>query len=247
MPSDDRYSLQSAFPPMGPGSLKKLQEARVLIVGVGGLGSWSSEFLARAGVGFLRLVDPDFVAEHNLPRSNFLPSQVNIAKVFAAHSSLIDITTTIQKQQAIRDRFRPDNAMALADGCHLIMDGTDRIEPRLLINQLSLESGIPWVRGAVAGADGVAMLHLPHRGACLQCLFKPAVEGLQDRHPKGVVSPLLAAVAALQTSLAIRYLVGTEEDRQKIAGKQFRLNLWDMFAWSDDVERNPDCPICGHQ
>lgn len=163
-----RYSRQTRFAPLGEAGQRRLLSSRVLLVGCGSLGTVLAETLTRAGVGHLRIVDRDFVETTNLQRQVLFDEDdvaAQMPKSVAAVEKLRRINSTIELEAIVAD-VDCRNVRELARDVDLILDGTDNFETRFLVNDLSLETGIPWVYGGCIGSHGQIMAVLPGKSAC---------------------------------------------------------------------------------
>jgi molybdopterin-synthase adenylyltransferase len=245
-----RYARQVAFDGLGLSGQKALSGGRALIVGLGGLGSWSAELLARAGVGFLRLVDADKVDLTNLHRQGLYSeadAAAGLSKVEAARRRLGQINAGVRVETAaVRADHR--NIEALAADVHVIIDGTDNFAARFLMNDLAVKTGRPWVFAGCVRAEWQTMTVLPGRSPCLRCLMDappPACTELNCRQV-GVIGPAVAAVAAFQAGEALKILAGRSDLVSPYLLKvDFWANTLQRLAWADF--RNLDCPCCAHR
>jgi molybdopterin-synthase adenylyltransferase len=242
-----RFERQTRFAPLGKAGQQRLQDARVLLVGCGALGGALAQSLVRSGVGELALVDRDLVEETNLPRQVLFDerhAREGVPKVRAAAETLARIggPTQLELHAAHLDEA---NAEELAEDADLVLDGTDNLATRYLLNDLCVESGRPWVYGGVVGSGGLVMAVLPGRGPCLRCLFpEPAPQGtLETCESAGVLQPAVALVAALQAGLALRILAGPELAESQL----FELDAWEPRTRSLRIERDPACPCCARR
>jgi molybdopterin/thiamine biosynthesis adenylyltransferase len=248
---DGRFVRQARFAPIGEAGQARLGRASVLIVGCGALGGCAAQNLARAGVGRMVLADRDLVERSNLPRQVLFEEQDARArrpKVEAAASSLARVGGPTR----VETHARHVDASALAElaaDVDLILDGTDNLPTRYLINDFAVQRGLPWIYAGVVGANVLVMPVLPGRGACLRCLFPdPAPAGsLETCDTAGVVLPAVAAVAAHQSALALRWLTSDESQRADFPLCLTQLDLWDGRYSSIAVERDPGCPTCAEQ
>jgi adenylyltransferase/sulfurtransferase len=240
-----RFERQTRFAPLGRAGQERLQRARVLLVGCGALGGALAQSLVRSGVGELVLVDRDLVEETNLPRQVLFDerhAKESTPKVLAAAETLARIggPTKIETHAL---HFDEANAEELAEDADLVLDGTDNLATRYLINDLCVEGGIPWVYAGVVGSGGLVLAVLPGRGPCLRCLFpEPAPQGtLETCESAGVLQPAVGLVAALSAGLALRILGGPELAESKL----FELDAWEPRARALAILRDPACPCCG--
>ncbi len=238
-----RYSRHLALAELGvPGQLK-LRAARVLIVGAGGLGSPAALYLAAAGVGTLGLVDFDRVDESNLQRQIlFDTASVGTSKVQAARARLLALNPGIEVR-ALELELRAANVSAILADYDLVLDGSDRIATRYLVNDACVLLGRPLVSAAIHRFEGQAMTYVPGRGPCYRCLFPHGEEGeVPGCAQVGVLGVLPGVLGALQATEALKLLTGIGTP---LVG---RLLTYDALALRFDelrCTRRPDCAVCG--
>ena len=251
-----RYQRQILLPQIGEAGQEKLAAARVLLVGCGALGGNIAEQLVRAGVGFLRLVDRDIVELTNLQRQVlFDENQVRTAwpKAAAAAERLAAINSSVEVDAHILDVHAGNIEMlAGVDGelpggpVHLILDGTDNVATRYLINDVAVKHGIPWVYGACVGMEGRVMAVKSSESACLRCVFPtpPRAEELATCDTAGVLGAAAAVVASLQVVAAIKILTGRLESQ---ADELVSMDLWTgrFHRTSLTDAKRVDCVCCG--
>jgi len=240
----ERYSRQACLARLGREGQRALGRSSVLIVGCGALGCVAAGMLARAGVGRLRLVDRDIVELANLHRQGLFSERdaaEGTPKAAAAAEALRAANSEIEIEGVVAD-LNWRNAPALSEGAGLIVDGTDNFETRLLLNDVALERGTPWIYGGAVAAQGVAKAVVPGRTSCLRCLVDstPAPGQEPTSETDGVIATAPHMVAGVQTALAIRLLIGDEE----VPG-----DIYVVDAWSPDVHSIAapvlrDCPAC---
>ncbi|MEZ6013917.1 MAG: ThiF family adenylyltransferase [Planctomycetota bacterium] len=259
--STRRFERQERFAPLGAAGQARLLDAHVLIVGCGALGGFMAQLLTRAGVGTLVLVDRDIVEESNLPRQVLFHeahARAGAAKVEAAAETLAAIGGPTRLETHAR-HLDADLLPRVAAGCTLMLDGTDNLPTRYLLNDWSVREGVPWVYGGVVASGGVVMPILPGHGPCLRCLFRepPPPGTLATCDTAGVLGPAVGAVASLQAGLALRLLAdgparaagaGAGEDPAR--GRRLTPSLVELDVWSGEtrrieVDRDPECPCCG--
>ena len=245
MPSDDaqRFKRQTRFAPLGVDGQGRIQAARVLVSGCGGLGSSIAQQMTRAGVGGLVLVDRDVAELSNLPRQVLLEdrhAEGGTPKAVAAIEALERIggPTRIEAQVAVVDA---GSLPRLAEGCDLILDGNDNMKTRYAIDDYCVERGLPWVYGGVVGSSGLVLPILPGRGPCLRCLFPhpPPRGSLPTSATHGILMPAVGAIASLQVGAALRILAGETLEGWEPA-------LIEVDVWQGSVRRmklapQPDC------
>ncbi len=217
-----RYSRQIRFGPIGPAGQRRLSAARATLVGCGALGSALANLLVRAGLGSLRIIDRDFIELNNLQRQTLLDEQdiaEDLPKAEAAARKLRRINSAVRVEALVAD-FGPDNAVGYCHDADLILDGTDNLETRYLINDVAVKLGIPWVFGSVVAAEGLVLPIWPHRSPCLRCLWEepPAPGSLPTCDTVGVLAAAVNIVASLQATEAMKLILATPRARSSPAG-----------------------------
>lgn len=238
-----RYSRQELFEPIGEEGQKKIRQAHVLIIGAGALGSASAEMLARSGVGKLTIVDRDILDWSNLQRQQLYTEQDvmdRLPKAVAAKKRLGDINSTVEVETFVAD-VTPENAEELARGKSLIVDATDNIETRLLMNDAALKVGIPFFMGAVVASYGLTYPIGLGGHPCLHCLLETLPPQTLTCDTAGVISPIIQVVAAHQVTNVFKYIVG-----EKVDPRLKSFDLWTGGQAAIDVTtlRRPNCPSC---
>jgi adenylyltransferase/sulfurtransferase len=243
-PPTNRYSRQTILPQIRREGQEKLAAATVLISGVGALGSSMAEMLARAGVGTLRLADRDYLELHNLQRQSLYTEadvESGLPKAVAAARHIAEINSGVRVEPCVVD-ITPETVGGLLDGVTVVLDGTDNLQTRYLLNDACIERSIPWVYSGVIGVSGVSLTVVPGETACLRCVFPdPAPPGsLQTCDVAGVLGPAAHAFAAIACAEAIKLVVGAAPATGMLTGDLWE-GRWDRF----DMPRNPQCPTCG--
>ena len=225
----NRYVRQIRFPGIGESGQKKLLESRVIICGCGALGSVIANTLARAGVGFIRIVDRDFLELNNLQRQ-VLYDESDVAsglpKAIAAANRLRSINSQIDIEPIVTD-VNFTNVEELCSDVDLILDGTDNFEIRFLLNDVSQKLMIPWVYGGCIGADGQTMTIIPGQSPCLACLMSdgPPPPGTTPTcDSAGILSPIINIIASLESNEAIKILSGNTNHVSKVLSV---FEIWD--------------------
>jgi len=249
---DARFTRQRAFAPLGAAGQERLLRARVLIVGLGALGSHAAQSLARAGVGELVLADRDLVEPSNLARQVLYEprhAQARVPKVEAAAEMLERLggPTRIEPHALHVDA---ENLPRLAHECALVLDGTDNLATRYLLNDHAVERGQPWIHAAAVGSQARALAIVPGEGPCLCCLFPdpPPPEALPSCESAGVLEPAAAAAAALQCGLALRLLGGApagSAEHEPLRPALLALDVWSGALSKLAVWRDEACRCCG--
>ena len=242
----DRYSRQVRFGPVGEQGQQKILNSRVAIVGCGALGSVQAETLARAGVGFLRLIDRDSVELSNLQRQ-FLYSEEDAREGNAQGGGrgarrIRQVNSSIEVDPEVAD-LTPASIDDLLGDVDLILDGTDNFETRYLLNDFAVSHDLPWIYGAAVGSYGLKMAVIPGRTACFACVYPEPPQGAQPTcETAGVLGPLTLAIAALEAADALKILSGHGEE---VSGR-----ITTIDAWSGNIRqvaapsRDPACRAC---
>lgn len=248
MATSERYHRQTLLPQIGSAGQERLGASQVLLVGCGALGCNIAQHLVRAGVGHLRIVDRDLVEMTNLQRQ-VLYTQADTdnqtPKAIAAAGHLRDANPSVTVEPVVAD-VNSGNIAELAEsagfGAGVILDGTDNVKTRYLINDLAVREGVPWIYGACIGMEGRAMAVVPGKTACLRCVFPemPSPGELATCDTVGVLGPAAAMVGSMQASMAIRFLVHGEAPAGMLA-----LDAWDMRLRTISTPRQEDCICCG--
>lgn len=246
----NRYVRQMRFPGIGESGQQKLIESRVIICGCGALGSVIANTLARAGVGFVRIVDRDFLELNNLQRQ-VLYDESDVAsglpKAIAAANRLRAINSQIEIEPIVTD-VNFANVEELCSDVDLILDGTDNFEIRFLLNDVSQKLMIPWVYGGCIGADGQTMTIIPGRSPCLACLMSdgPPPPGTTPTcDSAGILSPIINIIASLEASEAIKILSGNIDQVSKVLSV---FEIWDNRMRQLNLEsllgEDRKCKVC---
>jgi adenylyltransferase/sulfurtransferase len=248
-PTEDRYSRQTLFPPIGAGGQARLQAARVLLVGCGGLGAESASLLVRAGVGALRIVDRDVVELTNLQRQAlFDEDDVRdcVPKAVAAARHLSRVNAGVAVEPVVAD-LHAGNLAEFLQGVDLVVDGFDNFEGRFLLNDACVRAGLPWVYGACVGAYGVSTLIVPGRTPCLRCIQPelPAPGTSPTCETAGILGPVAHLTASLEVAQALRWLVTREVATPSVL---VAVDVWDLRLQHVELPaRDPHCPCCGER
>jgi len=242
---DPRYSRQVILPGVGSEGQEKLRRARVLIAGLGGLGSPSSLYLAAAGVGTLGIADFDTVDRSNLHRQILHGDQeVGSSKCESAKVQLLRINPDLAIEMFPKG-ITTDNARSLFEQFDLVVDGTDNFAARYLINDAAFLTGKPVIHGSIYQFEGQVSIFHPLSGApCYRCLFPsfPDPATAPNCAEAGVFGSLCGVIGSWQASEAIKWIIGIGEP---LLGK---VKMIDSLSGKDRVlslSRNPQCPLCG--
>lgn len=242
----ERYSRQILFPKIGEKGQRKLGEKHVLIIGVGALGTQSSEMLTRAGIGTLTIVDRDYIEWSNLQRQYlFTEKDVHerIPKAIAAKKHLEKINQNVTINAHIAD-VTPENIDDYLEGVDLILDATDNFDIRMIINDISQKYDIPWIYGSCVGSYGISYTIIPGETPCLHCLLQSIPLGGETCDTAGIIQPAASQVVIHQTMEALKLLTNQKDDLRKTL---VSFDLWknEFVQMKIESMKNPDCPSCG--
>jgi sulfur-carrier protein adenylyltransferase/sulfurtransferase len=239
----ERYSRHLLLDEVGMEGQQKLLDAKVLLLGAGGLGSPAALYLAAAGVGTLGIVDNDEVDVSNLQRQVIHSSErVGVPKVDSAEQAIKALNPDVEvKKYPVR--LGAENIMDILPGYDVVLDGLDNFPTRYLLNDASVRLGIPVVSAAILGFEGQLSVFKPFEGPCYRCLFPvpPPAELAPSCGANGVLGVLPGTMGLLQATEVIKLILG---EGDPLIG---RLLMYDALAASFSevrVRRDPDCPIC---
>lgn len=240
-----RYARHLLLPGVGAAGQKQLKKSSVLVIGAGGLGCPALTYLAAAGVGRLGIVDPDRVELSNLQRQTLFSSDdLGDFKADAARGRLARINPLIEIV-ARRERFEAGNAMALARGWDMLVDGTDNFATRYLSNDVSVWLGIPNVYASIHRFEGQCSVFAPHLGGpCYRCLFPkpPRPDSVPSCAEAGVLGALPGLLGTLQAVEALKLLLDLGDH---LVGRLLHVDTLRMRFTTIKLKRDPDCPVCG--
>lgn len=242
----ERYSRQTLFFPRGEADQARLGAARVALVGCGALGTVMAGLLARAGVGYLRIVDRDVVELSNLQRQTLFDEQDvadGLPKSIAAARKLALANSEVTIDPRVSDLNR-DNGLALLADVDLVLDAADNFEARYLINDVRVSQRKPWIYSAAIGGYGVTMNILPGETPCLRCVFPvaPTPGTVETCDTAGVIGPIGGVIGSLAVAEALKLLIGARD--------RLRTGLFWLDLWNNTVQSTPltapvkDCPTC---
>jgi molybdopterin/thiamine biosynthesis adenylyltransferase/rhodanese-related sulfurtransferase len=239
----ERYSRHLLIPEIGVEGQQKLLDAKVLLLGAGGLGSPIALYLAAAGVGTLGIVDDDDVDLSNLQRQVIHNSErIGVPKVDSAEESIRALNPDV-KVVKHKTRLDSSNILEIIDGWDVIVDGVDNFPTRYLLNDASVRLKIPVVSASILGFDGQLSVFKPYEGPCYRCLFRepPPAELAPSCGANGVLGVLPGTMGLLQATEVIKLIAGIGEPAIG------RLLLYDALGATlteVKVHRDPECPIC---
>ncbi|HWY17247.1 MAG TPA: molybdopterin-synthase adenylyltransferase MoeB [Solirubrobacteraceae bacterium] len=242
----ERYSRHLLIPEIGVEGQQRLLDAKVLLLGAGGLGSPTALYLAAAGVGTLGIVDDDEVDLSNLQRQVIHSTQrVGVPKVDSAEESIHALNPDVDVVK-YPVRIDASNIMEIIAGYDVIVDGVDNFPTRYLLNDASVRLKIPVVSASILGFDGQLSVFKPYEGPCYRCLFRepPPAELAPSCGANGVLGVLPGTMGLLQATEVVKLILGIGEPAIG------RLLLYDALGATlteVKVHRDPDCPICSRE
>ena len=239
-----RYARHLILPEVGVEGQRKLKDARVLIVGVGGLGSPAALYLAAAGVGTLGLVDFDVVEYSNLQRQVLHgTAAVGRSKLESAAGRLGDVNPHVALVHH-ETHLTSANALEILSGYDVIVDGSDNFPTRYLVNDACALLGKPDVYGSIFRFDGQASVFWAARGPCYRCLYRepPPPELVPSCAEGGVLGVLPGIVGSVQALEAIKLILGEGES---LVGRLLLFDALRLKFREMALEKDPDCPLCG--
>jgi sulfur-carrier protein adenylyltransferase/sulfurtransferase len=239
-----RYSRHLIIPDVGMAGQKRMKNAKILVVGAGGLGSPALMYLAAAGIGTLGIVDFDVVDESNLQRQVIHgQSDVGRSKAESARDSVTEINPLVDVVLHT-ERLDSSNAMEIFADYDLVVDGTDNFATRYLVNDACVLLGKPYVWGSIYRFDGQASVFWSEYGPCYRCLYpEPPPPGMVPSCAEGgVLGVLCASIGSIQVNEAIKVIAGIGEP---IVGRLMIYDALEMTYRSVKVRKDPECPLCG--
>ncbi len=243
--SVERYHRQVLLPVIGASGQERLRRGRVCVLGMGALGTHVATLLARAGVGFLRLVDRDVLEWTNLQRQVLYEEadvEAALPKAVAAARALGRVNRNVVIEPVVIDVDATTIVPLIAD-VDLVIDGSDNFEVRYLLNDAALELKKPWVYGGAISTLGTTLTIIPGETACLRCLFPdpPSAGSVPTCDTVGVLGPAAALIGALQAAEAIKLLVGAWSACNRTL---ITVDLWTLEIARVTAQRRADCPAC---
>ncbi|WP_102797368.1 HesA/MoeB/ThiF family protein [Bowmanella denitrificans] len=238
-----RYSRHLLLEDIDESGQQKLKQARVLIVGLGGLGSIAAQYLAGAGVGQLLLADGDKVDVTNLHRQPLYDNfSLGANKARQAQKRLQAVNPNI-RIEALDKKLHADNLPALVSDCQLVLDCTDNMPSRQAINAACYQAGKPLLVGAAIRFEGQFLALHPHRNhGCYRCLYEPTQSPSLNCANSGIVGPVVGIIGLMQALEAIKFLTGAGQ----VPFGQLKLFDAKAHQWQSlTLAKAPQCPVCG--
>lgn len=241
----ERYSRQILVPDLGGKGQIRLRQARILVVGAGGLGSPAAYYLAAAGIGTLGLIDPDQVELSNLQRQ-ILHGTADIGrkKVASARAKLAELNPGVTVNM-YPVRLEGENAAEIVKDYDFILDGSDNFDTKFLVNDTAVKLDIPFSHAGIVRLQGQTMTVIPHKTACYRCFFSqpPALEELLSCQQAGILGAVAGTIGSIQATEAIKYIVGFDEGL--LTDRLLTYDAKGMKFHSVEIRRDPHCAACG--
>ena len=236
------YSRQTILKELGEKGQQQLAKSKVAVVGVGGLGTVSSLYLALAGVGYIRLIDQDTVEIHNLHRQIlYSTDDLHYPKTEVAAKKLEKLNPLITVE-AIPENVNASNVERLLQGVDCVVDGLDNIMTRYLVNRACVKSKTPYVFGAAIGIEGNLSVFAPPETGCLECLMPNISDtDLLTCSTRGVLGATTGVIGSMQAMETIKLLAGIGST---LKGKLLVCDFSDMDFTSIDISKSTRCPVC---
>lgn len=236
-----RYNRQIIIPEIGQEGQRKLKQARVLVAGIGGLGSISSYYLAAAGIGYLKIVDKDKVDYSNLNRQIIhWTEDINEFKSVSGSRKLKSLNPNCQIE-AVQAEITANNCADIVGDCSIIVDAMDNMKARRILNAVSVKRKIPYIYGGVHQLDGMASAFIPGETPCLECVFPD--DGTESvGPPPGILGPVPGLISCIQSIETVKIILGL---KGLLAGRLLCFGGYDMTFREFKILKDPDCPVCG--
>lgn len=244
MSDETRYERQILLEGIGEQGQKKIEQAKVLIIGVGGLGSPCAMYLAGAGVGVLGLVDADIVSESNLHRQVlYYETDIGQSKVECAKKHLQDRNSNV-KIKTYAYRLTEENAAEIIKDYDFVIDAVDNFETKFLINDICVSMGKAFCHGGIVGYYGQVMTYVKDQGPCYRCIFEevPTGEDVPSCKVSGVLGPAVGVLGCVQATEAIKYIAGVGE---LLVGRMFTVDTRTLISRTVNIGQAVDgCLAC---
>jgi len=239
----ERYSRHLLVPEVGEEGQRKLLDARVLLLGAGGLGSPAALYLAAAGVGTIGIVDDDVVDLSNLQRQVIhTTDRIGVPKVDSAEETIRGLNPDVEVVKYVT-RLDASNIMEIIDGWDIVVDGADNFPTRYLLNDATVRLRIPVVSASILGFDGQLSVFDPYAGPCYRCLYPvpPPAELAPSCGANGVLGVLPGTMGLLQATEVVKLIIGAGEP---LIGRLLLYEALSATFTELKVRRDPECPVC---
>ncbi len=238
----NRYCRNVTFSEIGPDGQRKLQESHAVVIGTGALGGTIALHLVRAGIGTVTLCENDTIDMHNIQRQ-LLYTEKDIGKSKLQIS--LEKLRAMNSEVAIKgfeEFLSEDNAKKIIENADIVLDGTDSMVPRYIMNKYCINNNIPYIYGGVLGSYGMTLNIIPQKSPCLACVFPPskAMEHLPTCAEVGIVNTVPAIIGSIQATECMKILTGAKYSKDLI--------IYDVWYQSFDkvpIKKRKNCPVCG--
>lgn len=239
---EEFYSRHLVMRELGAEGQRKLASSRVAVVGVGGLGTASSLYLALSGVGYLRLIDGDLVEAKNLHRQVlYTPGDLGKPKAEVAAERLSEVNPFI-RVEPVTEKLSLDSAEKLLSGVNCVVDGLDNMRSRYIVNRTCVKLRIPYVFGAAMGMEGNISVFAPPETPCLECVLPNISDNsLPQCETRGVLSPTPGIIGTMLAMETIKLLA---QIGQTLKGKLMICDFNDMYLTTIEIKKRENCPTC---
>ena len=240
----DRYSRHIILQEVGPEGQEKLMNARVLVIGAGGLGSPIALYLAAAGVGCIGIVDADVVEISNLQRQVIhFSSDMQRPKVDSAAEKMYAINPDIEVKP-YKTYLNASNIKEIITGYDFVLDGTDNFATKFLINDACVMAGLPFSHGGILRFDGQTMTVLPGHSACYRCSFRqpPPPDAVPSCSQAGVLGAIAGMLGTIQAAEALKFITGAGT---LLTDTLLSFDAKTMHFRRVSLKKRSDCPLCG--
>lgn len=240
---EEYYKRQTVLHELGSEGQEKLRRSKVAVIGLGGLGSAATQYLALAGIGYLRLVDQDTVEFCNLHRQVLYSlDDLRFPKVEAAAKRIRQINPEVEAEP-IPENVRESNVKEIIEGVDCVVDGLDNMRTRYLLNNVCVNMEIPYVYAAAIGIEGYLSVFAPPETPCLACNFP----NLDDRYlltceTRGVLGATAGIIGTMEAMEVIKILAGIGNT---LKNTLLVCDFYDMYIAKIEIFKNPRCPVCG--
>jgi adenylyltransferase/sulfurtransferase len=241
MLANDRYSRQILLKNIKEEGQAKLAKKKVGVIGCGALGTTIANNLVRAGIGYLRVVDRDIIELNNLQRQNlFNENDIGSSKAGVIAEKLRKINSEV-RIESIADDVNYENVEKIIKDMDIVLDGTDNMLVRFLINDACVKNNIPWIYGGAIETYGVTMNIIPHETPCFRCLIHdlPETGSLATCDTVGVLNTIPAIIGSIQSTEALKILLGKDINKGLLS-----YDVWIQSFNNIEIKRRDDCKCC---
>jgi len=241
MPVNERYSRQTLLKNIRKEGQTKLANSNVAVIGCGALGTTITNNLVRAGIGYIRVVDRDIVELNNLQRQNlFDEDDIGSSKAWVAAEKLRKINSEI-RIESIADDVNYENIESIIKNMNVVLDGTDNMLVRFLINDACVKHDIPWVYGGAIETYGITMNIIPHKTPCFRCLIQdlPEAGSLPTCDTVGVLNSIPGIIGCIQSTETLKILLGKDINKGLLA-----YDVWSHNFNNMKIKKRDDCECC---